>query len=347
MSVGTHHHRLNKATLAKLNALRNTPSFRRMWARPFKVDVTRQIADTAGYNVLGTVYYLDKDFYAAVMSEQIKIPGMNPKQIIQAILIHERTEKCLLDADNDVNDYLGDSEEAGAHEYATLAEHEFVRSIGVTPRVYEGRREVPGEGLRKIIQYNEHKPLTIPPKDLDCEPHVDEMDSADKRALGEMRKLGVVDASKVSKASLDYSRSKGEDRCVRCTSWMGQPTSELAPCRIVSGAVRTEWWCKKYQLAEQPSAAPQPQESPPAVPQVAAPPVALAAGTPAPQQAPAAAPQQQDPAVLQEILKQHADALGKIAEAVKPAKTKKRRKKSVKLRRDEDGNLVADVDYGE
>jgi hypothetical protein len=242
LSVGTHHHRVNKATPAKLNALRNTPSFRRMWARPFRVDVTKQVPDTAGYNVLGTVYYLDKDFYAAVMSGQIKIPGMVPKAILQAILIHERTEKCLLDADNDVNDYLGDSEEAGAHEYATLAEHEFVRQFA-TPRVYEA-------ALRQIIQHNEHKPLVIPPKDLDCEPHVDEMDSADKRALAEMRKLGVPDASKVSKVSVDYSRSTGEDRCVRCASWMGQPTAELAPCKIVSGAVRTEWWCKKYELAK-------------------------------------------------------------------------------------------------
>ncbi len=335
MSVGTHHHRLNQATLPRLRALTTEPSFRRMWARPFRVDVTHQVADTAGYNVLGTVYYLDKDFYAAVMSGQIAIAGMTPKTIIQAILIHERTEKCLLDADNDITDYLGNKpqdQDAGAHEYGTLAEHQFVRQF-TTPRAYEA-------GLAKIIHFNEHKPLTNPAPDLDAEPHVDEMDAADKRALGEMRRAGVADAGKVSKDSVRYSRSKGEDQCVRCEH--------------VSGAVRSNWWCKEYELAKHPeqvkNAAPQPQESAPPALQAPPPDSGQAQRAPTSQQAPTAAvtpASPQDHAMLQNILKQHAEALGKIAEAVKPAKPKKKRKRKIKLGRDEDGNLVADVEYGE
>jgi len=243
MSVGTHHVRPNRAGWPKLQELMARPSFRRMWARPFKVDVEHQVPDTAGYNVLGSIYYLDKDFYAAVMSGQIQIAKMAPKQIFQAILIHERTEKCLLDAsDNDVNDYLGDDRESGAHEYATLAEHEFVRKF-TTPRLYEA-------GLHQVINFNEHKQLTNVPLDLDCEPHIDESDAADKRALEDMRRLGVADAGKVSKRSVNYSKSTGEDRCVRCSHWMGQKTSELAPCQIVSGAVRDGWWCKKYEKGQ-------------------------------------------------------------------------------------------------
>jgi DNA/RNA endonuclease G (NUC1) len=86
MSIGTPHHRLNQATVPKLKALIATPSFQRMWARPFKVDVTHEVPDTSGFNVLGTVYYLDKDFYAAVMSGQTQVPGMTAETIIQAAL---------------------------------------------------------------------------------------------------------------------------------------------------------------------------------------------------------------------------------------------------------------------
>ncbi len=338
--------------MPRLRALTNEPSFRRMWARPFRVDVTRQVADTAGYNVLGTVYYLDKDFYAAVMSGQITIAGMTPKTIIQAILIHERTEKCLLDADNDITDYLGNkpqNQDGGAHEFATLAEHQFVRQF-TTPRAYEA-------GLAKIIHFNEHKPLTNPAPDLDAEPHVDEMDAADKRALGEMRRAGVADAGKVSKDSVQYSRSKGEDQCVRCEHWQGTPTSELAPCAIVSGAVRSNWWCKEYELSKHPeqvkNAAPQPQESAPPALQAPPPDTGQAQGAPTLQQAPSpgAGPQQDR---LEQILmgqqKTHqaiADALGKMAEKSEAPPKKRKRKKTVKLRRDEDGNLIADVTHEE
>jgi hypothetical protein len=137
MSIGTPHHRLNQATVPKLKALIATPSFQQMWARPFKVDVTKQVPHTSGYNVSGTVYYLDKDFYAAVISGQIQIQGMTPETIIQAALIHDQTEKCALDAGNHVDAFRGTAAgEPGAHEYATLAEHEFVRKF-TTPRLYE------------------------------------------------------------------------------------------------------------------------------------------------------------------------------------------------------------------
>jgi hypothetical protein len=243
MSIGTPHHRLKQATVPKLKALIATPSFQRMWARPFKVDVTHEVPDTSGFNVLGTVYYLDKDFYAAVMSGQIQVPGMTSETIIQAALIHDRTEKCALDADSNVDEFLGTAggREPGAHEYATLAEHEFVRKF-TTPRAYEA-------GLRKIMWFNEHKPISNPPLDLDCEAYIDEMDAEDSRVITEMAELHVTDATKLAKSKVKYGHPTGPGRCIRCLNWMGRQASQLAPCRLVSGAVRNTRGCEKFEVA--------------------------------------------------------------------------------------------------
>jgi hypothetical protein len=358
MSIGTAHAHLNRATPARLEVLQHTPSFRRMWARPFKVDTNHQVPDTAGYNVAGNVYYIDKDFFAVVTSGQLRIEKMPPKAIIAAILIHERTEKCLLDADNDVVTLLGVDRvdydgPHGAHEYATLAEHQFVRRF-TTPRAYEA-------GLAQIIRFNEHKPITNPPKDLDCEPYLDEMEAADRRALTEMRRAGVDDADKVTKESVKYSRAKGEDRCVRCKNWMGSTTAELAPCKGVAGAVRTEFWCTRYELrTAQQKPQPQPEQEvnnvprlEPPVPQQAAPQgqealhphiAALVEGTKATQDLVRELAKQRQGTQAQDM--GQADGTGAASvppgTAAPPARKAKRHRK-ISMTRDADGNLVAEV----
>lgn len=343
MAVGTPHARVNQATPERLAALQNSPSFRRMWARQFRVDVDHQVPDTSGVNVLGTVYYLDKDFYDAVRTGQVHVPGMTPKAIIQAALIHERTGKCILDADNDVDEFLGGDREAGAQEYATLAEHAFVRRF-TTPRAYEA-------GLRAIQHHNEHKPITNPPPDLDCEPYVERQDAGDERALDELRQAGVEDATKKAKVAVRYGRSIGEDRCVRCANWLGEPTSELAPCRRVAGAVRSEFWCEEYAEAKKPAAAPRPDEEVPAGAEQAPTPDVQPRGVDQP--TPALSPDVQaliaahgqTNASIQQLAKalteRGTQASAPTEEAPQPAKKKSKRK--IKMSRAEDGSMVAEV----
>jgi hypothetical protein len=227
-----------------LDALIREPSFQRMWARPHQVVLTHHIPDTGGYSVAGDRYYIDRDFAAAVHlgawtdprtgdHHVVAVRGMAPQQIIDAVILHERIEKCMLDADNPINDYVQ------AHEYATCGEHRAVRAAGASPAHYE-------HAIRPLIQYNERKPLAEVPLDLDCEPYLDHPDAEDRRALEAMRNLGVVDAGKIGKVDVRYARSTGRDRCESCAGWMGPRPAELSPCRKISGLVRRDMWCSKY-----------------------------------------------------------------------------------------------------
>src|SRR6185437_5563111 len=107
------------------------------------------------------------------------------EQTLECTLWHEAVEKVLLDAANPINEY------EAAHEFASAAEHEKVRAFGSTPLKYE-------RGLERIIKFAQSKQPKLVPKDLDCAPYLDDPDTTDHRLLAQFRKLGVVDASKVS-----------------------------------------------------------------------------------------------------------------------------------------------------
>jgi hypothetical protein len=67
-----------------------------------------------------------------------------------------------------------------------------------------------------------------------------------------MRALGVVDAFKLSKESVRYSKSTGADQCRRCRHWqpdLQQASFGLAMCNIVSGSVRNDRLCTKFIAA--------------------------------------------------------------------------------------------------
>jgi hypothetical protein len=211
------------------------PSFQQMWARPFKVVTSKQIPDSGGYSVFGNVYYIDSDLAAAIQSGKLVIQGMTAQQVMIALLTHERIEKCLLDADNDISTY------PPAHEFATTGEHEYVRSIGAAPYRYE-------KGLAPMIAYNEKKPLRDVPRDLQCAPLLDDPDANDHRALRDLRRMGIPDSFKVAKKSVHYSRSKRDDTaCIRCTHWLGGPQQDLSLCGVVSGLIRNSFWCKRFE----------------------------------------------------------------------------------------------------
>jgi hypothetical protein len=233
MSAGHAHRRVNEKHPRELQKLLANPSMRAMMARPYRVVENCDIPDLGGYSVLGDVYYLDRSFAAALRAGEIPIPGMTGEQIRTAVLIHEHVEKCLLDADNNIDSYLD------AHEFATCAEHEYVRSLKVTPLTYE-------RGLRAIIELVQHKMVERPPRALACAPYLDHPDANDTRVLTAFRRLGVTDARKASKISVDYGRATGAERCAACASWQGRRNAELASCAGVDGLVRRDRWCRRF-----------------------------------------------------------------------------------------------------
>jgi hypothetical protein len=238
VNAGHAHRRPNLRHPRELRRELANPSMQRMLARPFRLVLTKDVPDLAGYSVAEPLnVYVDQDFMAALHAGQVVVPRMAPHQIVQCLVRHEWVEKGLLDADNDINWYQD------AHEFATLAEHEAVRATGARPADYE-------RALRSLIKVVAVKPIVSPPPDLDCEPYVDHPDANDRRVLRAFQRLGVADAHKTPKEKLRYGPSTGRDRCSGCANWLADAPVELSPCAVVSGAVRDSYWCQRFEAAQ-------------------------------------------------------------------------------------------------
>lgn len=246
MSAGHGHSRANLKHPNELKTLLAEGGAPELMRRFQHLDVDHDIPDLAGYSVDGTTRYLDKDFFHALIDPEVAKQngvgeidtGLSPDDTVECILEHEAVEKVLLDSDNPIDTYLE------AHEYATCAEHEMVRKKGGKPIQYE-------RGLKDAIAFCQGKDPANPPPELACAPLLDDPDKDDLRDLKALRKLGVEDAFKVSKASVDYSKSTGEDQCAGCRNWQEDRGAELSRCAVVAGRVRHDRWCRRYQQMEQ------------------------------------------------------------------------------------------------
>lgn len=243
MSAGHGHSRPNLRHPKEIDKLRREGGFDEMMKRWQELDVDHDMVDLGGYNVDGTTRYIDKDIFRALLdpdyAKEIGVgeidTGLTPEETVTCLLEHEGTEKALIDSDNDIDDYIS------AHEYATVAEHEKVRAFGGSPIKYE-------RGLAKAIKWCQKKTPEQVPADFACAPLLDDPDANDKRVLKLLREQGVADAFKTSKASVDYSKATGEDQCARCSHWAEDREADLSRCEIVSGLVRKDRWCTKFEV---------------------------------------------------------------------------------------------------
>lgn len=235
MSVGHGHFRPNHRhpeELEKLLAQGDAPQLMQRW-KDFSGDY--DMVYLAGYNVAGTVRYIDKDVFDALVAGEIDT-GMSLEDTVDCLMQHEGVEKVLLDADNDINSYLA------AHELATLAEHEMVRAKGGAPLKYE-------RALKPWIAKCLAKTLTKAPTDLACAPMLDDPDKADRRIIKALVGLGAADAGKTARKAVGYDRSTSSDQCAGCAHWQGSPDTgpELSRCALVDGLVRADRWCKRFE----------------------------------------------------------------------------------------------------
>lgn len=243
MSVGHDHKAPNLLVhtreLKRLLSTGDAPRLMKRWQR---LDLDHDMPYTCGYDVQGTTRYADRDYVRALYHPQyaeqiIGQPidtGLTPDQTLHCTLWHEAIEKVLLDADNPINEY------EAAHEFATAGEHDRVRQYGGTPVRYE-------RGLERIIKFCLSKPPKLVPKGLCCAPFLDDPDSHDRRIIEELRKLGVVDAGKLSKRSVDYSRGMAKSHCLICGHWQNHGADNLSTCEVTEGLVRTSQWCNKFE----------------------------------------------------------------------------------------------------
>jgi hypothetical protein len=262
VSAGHGHKRRNLAHHSECAKYLKAPDAQALMQRFTRLDVEHDVPDLAGYSVDGTTRFLDRDFFHALLdpayAEHLGIgridTGLSPDDTIECVLTHEGDEKTILDADNPVDTY------EPAHECATSAEHERVRQKGGSPLKYE-------RGLKKAIEWCEKKQIHKPPPTLACAPYLDDADAADdRRVIEAFKKFGVEDASKLSKASVEYSKSTSKDKCSNCANWVDQPAQQpfgLAKCRRVAGLVRNDRWCIQYQEATNGEAQGEPEKPTP------------------------------------------------------------------------------------
>jgi hypothetical protein len=225
--MSTGHRRYEEKTTSQLYALLGNTGV--LKAQPVKLDCSHDVPDAGGISVDRKTVYIDRRFAAAIKSGAVRVRGMTPGQIIQAITEHEHTEKVVMDGDNPVDTY------PPAHEYATAAEHDFVRKLGVDPARYEA-------DILDALKSAERRDPENPPHDLWCGPYLDDPDANDKRVLAIFRRKGVGDAFKRSKKDVGYG--VGANECRRCRHFEGN--GDLAPCEIVSGLVRRDRQCEEY-----------------------------------------------------------------------------------------------------
>lgn len=257
MSVGHDHKAPNlfaetpaiRRTLHRLLTTGYAPQLMRRWQH---INIDCDVAYTAGYNVAGTTRFADRDFvhalyepkYAEHIVGQPIDTGLSPDDTLECVLTHEADEKVILDDPANAFDLYDHHDEPGgfgAHEWATFGEHERVRQKGGTPVKYE-------RGLERIIRFCSHKPLHHITKDYACAPYLDDPDPNARRILARYRELGVTDAGKTSKETVEYRRATDKKHCAGCSMWQAKDRGILlSPCNLVDGLVARDRVCNKFE----------------------------------------------------------------------------------------------------
>lgn len=217
---------------AELKRLRNEGGFAALRKRFRDLNVDHDVPDGLGYNVEGTIRYIDRMLFDAIVGGSIDT-GLTAEQTIECLVEHLETEKALTDADNEL-----DFPECVllAHE----AEDEKVRSFGGDPTVYE-------QSLARALRPDKPRKLVNPPPDLACAMLLENPSQQDHYVLAELRKRDVEDAFKEARRSVDYGSSTGSDQCVGCTHWQDDRSADLSTCSHVEGLVRKDRWCKRFE----------------------------------------------------------------------------------------------------
>jgi hypothetical protein len=127
----------------------------RLYDTKFSLNRDYDIPYLAGYSKDGRIVYIDRH-----LPTSLRIGG-RLVHIFPFLIVHERTEKALLDfAGMRYNE---------AHELATLAEHKELERHGVSSTLYE-------KALDPYIKADQHEKIQRIPAELDFRPYKDSND---------------------------------------------------------------------------------------------------------------------------------------------------------------------------
>jgi len=145
------HNSLPKVHSYKVWKIINDPELKSLLNSKININHDYEIPYIAGYSLDGKTVYIDKHFY----------PYGEKEGLIKYLLIHERTEKFILDK------YHMDYQQA--HHIATHMEEEYVKNDGLNWRDYADKY------IKWIKELNLETLMNVP-KDLDLTPYKDEHD---------------------------------------------------------------------------------------------------------------------------------------------------------------------------
>jgi hypothetical protein len=210
----------------------------RLYGWPYTVDTKHDVPFGGGNSIDRKTKYIDRLLFQEVMDNGLAAAGVTPQQIIDLWLLHEHTEKCILDGDNPVDTYYG------GHRRALRREHDhLIVIVGGDKR--EAKIKQYEAAIWPALERCYNRPVQRPPLDLWCGPLLDDPEDRDEEILKAMAALGVADAKKRSKYSTHYGISGRE--CSTCKHWSPQVVSqeqgEIAACRIVAGLIRRDRHC--------------------------------------------------------------------------------------------------------
>jgi hypothetical protein len=227
--MSTGHRRDARKTDAELYQMLGEGDTSALYAKKVALDTAHDIPYAGGVSVDGKIVYIDRRLYRDVIDGRLAVRGMSPRQIIQAWIEHEHTEKAVDDGDNPVDAYLG------AHGFGTAKEHAFVRLLRVDPKRYEG-------AIAPALDRCAKRDPDNPPRDLWCGPYLDQPTARDQEILRIFRAKGVADAFKASKLAAEYGI--GAEKCRDCGHFAG---GKLGECEKVCGLVRWNRRCDWYE----------------------------------------------------------------------------------------------------
>lgn len=150
-----------KATLAK--AYKNRRFWDWMKGERFRVDRDFDIPYLAGYSRSGKIIYVDRHLPLSL------IVGGRRLNVLPFLIVHERTEKALMD-------FL-EYDYPEAHQVATYAEHTDLKRMNISPSAYE-------RALDPYIKADAQEKIIRVPAELDLKPY---RDSRDLKLLARMK----------------------------------------------------------------------------------------------------------------------------------------------------------------
>jgi hypothetical protein len=211
-----------------------------LFDQPYEISFAYDWPAAGGMSLDRSTVYIDRTLYQEVMDGELKATGLEPEQLINCWIQHERVENAIITGDNPVDNYWP------AHNRALAAEHEIYRIFNCDPVEVE-------KAIWPALVRCYKRPIKKPPLDAWCGVYNYEAGAEDEAILEQLLRLDVIDARKRSKHETSYGL--GGRRCDSCRNRDKKVLNQgpIFGCSIVSGSIREDRSCQFWMPDDDPT----------------------------------------------------------------------------------------------